>query len=225
MTINRYIKLSDPKVLELKGLLLTDWSRPYEYLYMESLIKDPKGIAVDVGSGEPEKYPFPFVLTEKYERVYGVDVRRIINHKVVKKVTYKIAEAWKMPFESGKINAVFCISVLEHFKEKDIIASAEEFARVSAPGSYLYLSFMISNDINKPSPSCNFFEHQINGKGIFCGEKYGVSPQCKIQVTPQKMLSYFEPYFVLDGETNYDKPNDILTSANRLTFCCRLKKI
>ena len=224
MFTNGYVKNSSPAISSLCDIPLTDWSRPREYLYILNMVKN-KGIAVDVGCGRPDKYPLPFALTEKYTKVYGIDpLLGVEDGIVLNRVEYRNEKACSMSFDDDSVDAVFCISVLEHFKEKDIESSVKEFNRILKKGGYLYLSFMVSNDITKNSPPCNFLEHQLNGKGIFCGDKYGPAYLCKKQVTPKKMLRYFQKYFEIDGPIDYDKDDDILTSANRLTFCCRLKK-
>jgi len=224
MYTNGYIKKSHPSCNSLKDIPLTDWSRPREYLYMLNLIRN-KGIAVDVGCGRPDKYPLPFELASRFTKVYGVDpLLGVKDRTVINGVEYREEKAWEMSFKDNSVDAVFCISVLEHFRENDVKATVEEFNRILKKDGLLYLSFMVSNDITKNSPPCNFLEHQLSGKGIFCGDKYGLAYRCKKQLTPKKMLRYFQKYFEVDGPIDYNKDEDILTSANRLTFCCRLKK-
>lgn len=105
-----------------------------------SLVKyDPKAIILDIGSADGT---FSKVVFDKVKpkKLIGIDVLRSSvrysnkRFKRNKKMTFKVADAHKLPFKDESFTAAICLEVLEHiFKPAAVI---KEIKRVLKPGGY-----------------------------------------------------------------------------------------
>ena len=224
MPVSRFIRKNDPIASELKKIKIDNWSRLKEYPYIISFL-DKGDIVLDAGCGSQRRgYPLPLVLTDFYSHVYGVDIWDIYPEESSKDVTYIKMDMVNMDFKDGLFDTIVCASVLEHLEEDLMIGCIDELARVLKPQGKLIMTFDVTFDPQKVSPPCNFLEHQLNNKGIYCGEKYGVRPNIDIYLSAEKIIDYFSDYFEIDGEVDFTRDENTLTSANISIFVCKMKK-
>ena len=133
------------------------WSRRWEYPYAASrflsaadIQRRPANI-LDAGSGVTY---FPYFLCE---HLHGATVRCIdsnpsyagmfdaINASVGhQRVSFTPAQLQDLPLADGQVDAICCISVLEH--TDNYAAILDEFHRVLKPGGLLVLTFDLSLD-------------------------------------------------------------------------------
>jgi ubiquinone/menaquinone biosynthesis C-methylase UbiE len=134
------------------------WSRRWEYPFvaqrvMEKAAQNPAEPlrVLDAGSGVTY---FPYFLCENLPRVevvcydsnpsYHPMFAAINAANPSAKVRFVEGMLQKMPFEPASIDAVCCISVLEHTENYSAIL--DEFHRVLKPGGVLVLTFDLSLD-------------------------------------------------------------------------------
>jgi len=113
------------------------WSRPYEYAWASSFAR-PEDIALDAASGI--EHPFKFFLLDQCRESYACDIDpRILDHQAILDavsnafgheaeksfadrylydVNYSHASLTELPYEDGYFDRIYCISVLEHLKDK-----------------------------------------------------------------------------------------------------------
>jgi len=132
---------------------LHNWSRIWEYPYVYHQIKtwrEKIGAAapprvLDVGSGVTF-FPFSIamlgchVTCTDIDPVCEKDLRRairIIPH-TPGRLDFKLTDGSSLPFADGEVDAVYCISVLEHIPAFDKML--EEIARVLAPEGLFVLT-------------------------------------------------------------------------------------
>lgn len=217
--MNRFIKRIDPSKESLNNISL-NWSRCKEYPYVLSMADS--GIALDAGCGHPNNYPLAHELGKKYTKVYGIDID-ISSSFQVDNVFYSYGNLTNIEFPDKTFDTIFCISVLEHLEESILKKAIKEFDRVLKDDGKLVLTFDITYDPQRESPPCNFLEHQINGKGVYCGDEYGHTYKISNHLSAEKMVSYFKDYFTSDGEIDYSTDYAI-NNGNISIFACKLKK-
>ena len=134
---------------------LHSWSRQWEYPYVYDKItreiQDHTNVRIlDAGSGITF---FPYFLRNKWKNAdifccdYNDTLSKLfkrINEKHAANVNFSAADLMKLPYNDEFFDIVYCISVLEHTTNYEIII--DEFRRVMKPGGLLVLTFDISLD-------------------------------------------------------------------------------
>jgi SAM-dependent methyltransferase len=128
------------------------WEYPFVAAQLErfAAAAGPPARVLDAGSGATF---FPYFVAETYP---GVSVDACdqdamvtgtldrIAHPAASRVTARVADLHGLPYEDGRFDVVYCISVLEH--TRDYRAILEEFHRVLRPGGWLIGTFDVSVD-------------------------------------------------------------------------------
>ncbi|PQP84378.1 class I SAM-dependent methyltransferase [Paenibacillus sp. PCH8] len=158
---SRYIRQSDPKTDTLVFPLHPAWwSRPYEYEWARQFAR-ADDVVLDAACGI--SHPFKFWLAEHCREVHACDWdERILSEEAIRldiatdfgeQAAQDLPESYlarlnraqanlaQLPYESGKFNRVFCISVLEHLDTGTMLRAFREFARVLKPDGQLIATF------------------------------------------------------------------------------------
>ncbi|PJN58626.1 hypothetical protein PAEAM_32760 [Paenibacillus sp. GM1FR] len=158
---SRYIRQSDPKTDTLVFPLHPAWwSRPYEYEWARRFAR-PDDVVLDAACGI--SHPFKFWLAEHCREVHACDWdERILSEEAIRldivsdfgeqaaqdlpestldRLHRAKANLAQLPYESGKFDRVFCISVLEHLDTGTMLRAFREFARVLKPNGQLIATF------------------------------------------------------------------------------------
>ncbi|WP_340031409.1 class I SAM-dependent methyltransferase [Paenibacillus sp. FSL K6-1122] len=158
---SRYIRQSDPKTDTLVFPLHPAWwSRPYEYEWARRFAR-PDDVVLDAACGI--SHPFKFWLAEHCREVHACDWdERILSEEAIRldivsdfgeqaaqdlpestlvRLHRAQANLAQLPYESGKFDRVFCISVLEHLDTGTMLRAFREFARVLKPNGQLIATF------------------------------------------------------------------------------------
>lgn len=132
---------------------LHTWSRVWEYPYAYHHLKQarsqsqvaPPPRVVDLGSGVTF---FPFSIARLGYRVTCVDVDPICAQDIPRaakmipnapgSVDFRLTESGVLPFQDNEVDAVYCISVLEHIPNP--AKTVSEIARILKPGGLLILT-------------------------------------------------------------------------------------
>lgn len=155
------------------------WSRKYEY-HWASQFCEPDAVALDAACGI--EHPLKFYLNDHCQKCYACDLdpRLLIADEIratattgfglsdpaefpnryVEDVRYDLASLSALPYETAMFDRIFCVSVLEHLKDRlnrwpvlsklgpltnlmrrDIRDSLAEFKRVLKPGGLIVLTF------------------------------------------------------------------------------------
>jgi SAM-dependent methyltransferase len=135
---------------------LHTWSRCWEYPYIYQnmvvwagdIASDTAIRVVDIGSGVTF---FPFLLASRGFHVTGVDLDPVVKRDMLKAihivphvpgiVDFKLADSASLPIDDHTVDAVYCISVLEHISAFEQTIS--EISRILRPGGALFLTFDI----------------------------------------------------------------------------------
>jgi SAM-dependent methyltransferase len=133
------------------------WSRRWEYPWVaERLLgfgrQQPGPVSIlDAGSGVTyfdyfvcEQLPAARVVCVDYDESYPAMFEAINRNTPHDRVSFQQAALQSLPQPDASIDAVACISVLEHTDDYDQIV--QEFARVLRPGGALVLTFDLSLD-------------------------------------------------------------------------------
>ncbi|WP_433748550.1 class I SAM-dependent methyltransferase [Paenibacillus amylolyticus] len=159
--VSRYIRQSDPKTDTLVFPLHPAWwSRPYEYEWARRFAR-PDDVVLDAACGI--SHPFKFWLAEHCREVHACDWdERILSEEAIRldiasdfgeqaaqdlpestldRLHRAKANLAQLPYESGKFDRVFCISVLEHLDTGTMLRAFREFARVLKPNGQLIATF------------------------------------------------------------------------------------
>ncbi len=127
---------------------LHNWSRVWEYPYvlhrLQKLGAGRLRIA-DVGSGVTF---FPFLVAEAGHEVVCVDIDPVGAKDIPRAaaalalpVTFRATDGRTLPFGDAELDAVYCLSVLEHIPEWE--RTVDEMARVLKPNGALILTIDI----------------------------------------------------------------------------------
>lgn len=135
---------------------MKNWSRQYEYPYVEAEIKkylgslqEPAQI-LDAGSGCSF---FPYFLANQYFNCdmhctdYDPELELIyenLNRGHEKAVIFSRGDLRELPYSSNQFELIYCISVLEHTDSYEQIV--REFERVLKPGGLLILTMDVAVD-------------------------------------------------------------------------------
>ncbi len=171
-TYNQQFLVRHGKALEGYGKLWGQdpfklWSRRWEYPFEVQKVvsycqanRDRPLKMLDGGSGVTY---VPYLLVERFPNLEVIccdtntsyapmfeTINKTIGHS---RVTFQEAMLQKLPYETGTLDILCCISVLEHTDNYAQIVS--EFARVLRPGGLLVLTFDLSLDgkfrLDKPT--------------------------------------------------------------------------
>lgn len=134
---------------------LRTWSRVWEYPYVKFHLEawrrssmsvvgaDPR--VADIGSGVTF---FPFYLAQNGMDIVCVDVDPTCERDIQRasyivptapgRVSFRLTEAKQLPFDDEEIDALYCISVLEHVPDFPRLVS--EMARILKPGGLCVLT-------------------------------------------------------------------------------------
>lgn len=132
---------------------LNNWSRRWEYPYVyhhlrqqvsRASSREPLAV-LDIGSGVTF---FPFALAKLGLHVTCVDTDTVAERDIKRavgvvphqpgRIDFVLADGAKLPFPDGTVDAVYCISVLEHVPDPSGVAV--EVARVLKPGGLFVLT-------------------------------------------------------------------------------------
>jgi SAM-dependent methyltransferase len=135
---------------------LHTWSRVWEYPYVYYHIREwlqrespsDQPWVVDVGSGV-NFFPFTVarlncrVTCTDIDPILEIDLRRAVEVVSAKPgiVDYRLTDGLTLPFESEQIDAVYCVSVLEHVPRLDVLV--REMARILRKDGLFVLTFDI----------------------------------------------------------------------------------
>ncbi|GAW31225.1 class I SAM-dependent methyltransferase [Carboxydocella sp. JDF658] len=158
---SRFFRQSDPKRKEFIFTLPPAWwSRCYEYPWA-SMFAEPGDTVLDAGCGI--SHPFKFFLSDTCREVHACDIdERILSSTAIlqeieadfgqEEVTkfplryfdnihFAKADLAKLPYEKGKFDKIFCISVLEHLNMKVMLSILKEFKRTLKDTGLIILTF------------------------------------------------------------------------------------
>jgi SAM-dependent methyltransferase len=134
------------------------WSRRYEYPYVAQRLlnfaDERKGTPVrllDAGSGVTylpyflcQHAPDVSVVAFDYDKSYVPMFEAINAAEGHQRVQFSVGMMQNLPFEKASFDGIYCVSVLEHTSDYDVILN--EFLRVLKPGGRLVLTFDLSLD-------------------------------------------------------------------------------
>lgn len=153
---------------------------------------------LDVGYGGGTFIP---TLTQLAKEVHGIDtmpypekVQKILKKEGIK-AKLKIGSILKTPYKSNFFDIITCVSVLEHFKGKELNHAIAEMYRILKPGGFLVLGFPIKNAITD-----FIIDHflSFDPNDIHPSSHKQIISAIKEEVnTIEKIISYF-PYLPLD---------------------------
>lgn len=137
--------------IEKYGRIYPHWSRDWEYpwAFLNShLSKDMR--ILDAGSvGDLGDTPFKDFVAERVAEVHCVDKKPMAKPPRKPNIHFKQADMGDLPYPDEYFDRVFCLSVLEHIKEKDgrliPIKYVDEMLRVLKRGGLIILTF----DVNR----------------------------------------------------------------------------
>ena len=148
-TDNGYFKIGDENSHEVAGYRLSAgwWSRHYEYPWALKHA-DADSTVADMGTGYSPR-PFRHMLADVCEKVYAVDSNpKLLDMPMKPNCEPMVARMEDVPIEDDSLDAIFCISVLEHCRNNlDIL---KEFHDVLRPGGKLICTFDVPYDDDVP---------------------------------------------------------------------------
>lgn len=108
-------------------------------------------IILDIGYGGGTFIP---MLSKIGKKVYGIDTMPYPEkvNKILKKENLKanlvVGSIFKPPFKENFFDRIVCVSVLEHFKGKELNNAIKVMYKILKPGGYLVLGFPTKNPIS-----------------------------------------------------------------------------
>lgn len=177
---SRFIRRSDPAAREfIYPLPATWWSRPYEYAWCSAFARS-SDVVLDAACGI--SHPLKFYLERQCRAAYACDLDARIRDfgDVLAEIRTDIGEAaalnvagefpgphrfaqadiTALPYEAGKFDTVFCISVLEHLRPEDAARALVEFHRILAQDGSLILT------LDYPTVNLDFFARLVGETGF-----------------------------------------------------------
>lgn len=129
---NRFFIDSDPHPTELDGYSLQRddwwWSRPYEYAWALAMLEG-RARVLDAGCGL--EHPLKFLLADRGARVIGVDADPRLTTVTDPRLELHVSDLGVLPFVcDGELDAIACISTLEHLPCGEIAGVFAEWSRV-----------------------------------------------------------------------------------------------
>lgn len=152
---------------------------------------------LDVGYGGGTFIP---MLSRLAKKVYGIDTMPYPEkvQKMLKKENIEAAllvgSVFKLPYKTDYFDRVTCVSVLEHFKGKELNKAVKEMYRVVKPGGYLVMGFPVKNLMTD-----FIIDHflSFNPDDIHPSGHKQILAAIKEEVTIDKIIHYF-PFIPLD---------------------------
>lgn len=105
---------------------------------------------LDIGYGGGTFIP---MLSKIGKKVYGIDTMpypekvNIILKKENLKAELFIGSIFKSPYKDNFFDRVVCVSVLEHFKGRQLNSAIRAMYKILKPGGYLVMGFPVKNPI------------------------------------------------------------------------------
>jgi SAM-dependent methyltransferase len=228
------------------------WSRRWEYPFVAERVLDfaqrPENIGreltmLDAGSGVTF---FPYYICQKvpsaqfvcvdYDPTYTAMFDAINRSETSARVRFVRASLQKLPLKDGELDAIACISVLEHTDNYEQII--DEFLRVLRPGGLFVLTFDVSLDgkFTLPIPQAKELLQTVQAKftvddGVDLVEELthahdaGVLTSDHVRATEPELLPWTFPVRV------YKAAHDLVTGKgwtagfrSRTIFCCSVRK-
>lgn len=154
---------------------------------------------LDVGYGGGTFVP---MLAKISKKVYGIDTLPKKQLKLVNEVLKKehvsaeliVGSIFKSPYKSNFFDGIVCISVLEHFKGKELNKAVSEMYRILKPGGILVMGFPVKN------PMTDFIiDHflSFDPNDIHPSGHNQILSAIKEEVKIEKRIHYF-PFLPLD---------------------------
>lgn len=162
-------------ILELPQLW---WSRPYEYAWASSFVKEDH-VVLDAACGVC--HPFKFYLCNLCKKVYACDsdARLMSNTEILKDIIKVFGyEGRNFPLEyldkslrsqqdisntsysDSMFDRIFCISVLEHLPEEQVLKTLLEFKRILKKDGLLVVT------IDYPYLDLDIFNRMLKKSGL-----------------------------------------------------------
>ncbi len=105
---------------------------------------------LDVGYGGGTFIP---TLAQLSTEVYGIDtmpypekVLKILSREKIK-AKLIVGSIFKTPYKENYFDRIVCVSVLEHFKGRELNRAVREMYRILKPGGYLIIGFPVKNTV------------------------------------------------------------------------------
>ncbi len=208
------MKLSIPKKENLVPLKYTyidstidQYYRPFQGYFMRKRLdlafsmlgKKKFDKMLDVGYGGGTFIP---MLAKVAKKVYGIDtlpqkqmetVKKILKQEGVS-VDLKVGSIFKSPYKNNFFDGIVCISVLEHFKGRQLNKAVSEMYRILKPGGVLVMGFPVKN------PMTDFIiDHflSFDPNDIHPSGHKQILSAIKEEVKIEKRIHYF-PFLPLD---------------------------
>ncbi|OGH32481.1 MAG: hypothetical protein A2953_02845 [Candidatus Levybacteria bacterium RIFCSPLOWO2_01_FULL_36_54] len=152
---------------------------------------------LDVGYGGGTFIP---MLSRIGKKVYGIDTMPYPDkvHKILKKEKVKaelvVGSIFKSPYKDNFFDRITCVSVLEHFRDKEINRAVREMYRILKPGGYLVIGSPVKN------PMTDFIiDHflSFNPDDIHPSGHKQIIKGIKDEVKVENIIHYF-PFTPLD---------------------------
>lgn len=138
--MNRFFKTDDERLDVLGNFKIPKewWSRPYEYAFANKYLNKDH-IILDAGCGI--EHPFKWFAMDKVKTVLAVDKDERINEfSGDPNISYYNINMIDIPKYIDNVDAIFCLSVLEHLKPLEQHKTFEAFSKVLKKGSKVYLT-------------------------------------------------------------------------------------
>ncbi len=196
MEMNGYFKRTDIKRTEIMGCPIEEawWSRVYEYPWAFNFATFAD-IAADMGCGWMQR-PFKNMIQPICKHIYAVDIdKRVLLHEPYENITYVVGDMTKRidAVPEGRIDKLFCISVLEDIGDK-LPFALSEFYRLLTDDGLVIATFDVWYDRLEP-----------------LGQYPGIEPEYFFECAKATG-------FVPVGNVSYDK-TDLVFSPD-FNLCC-----
>lgn len=135
---------------------IDQYYRPYQGYFMRKRLelvfsqlgKKKVDRILDVGYGGGTFIP---MLSKLGKKIYGIDtmpypkkVEAILKKEKIN-AELTIGSIFKSPYKDNFFDRITCVSVLEHFKGKEINKAVKEMYRILKPGGYLVIGSPVKN--------------------------------------------------------------------------------
>ena len=145
---------------------------------------------------------FILMLSKVARKVYGIDTLPRKQMEVVGQILKKegvsaelsVGSIFKSPYKNNFFDAIVCISVLEHFKGKELNKAVSEMYRILKPGGTLVMGFPVKNSMTD-----FIIDHflSFNPNDIHPSGHKQILGAIKEEVKIDKQIHYF-PFLPLD---------------------------